>query len=68
MTLSRTEMKIVALVAVVMASMTYKLVERVVAMVPVVKTLAPTLADPTMGLVAHVVVMALAVKYVLPRM
>ncbi len=68
MLLSSAELKIVALSALVMASMTYRVLERAVSMVPVVKSLAPALADPTMGLVANVALLVLAVKYVLPRL
>lgn len=73
MILSRTEMNIVTLAAVVFASITYKVVDRVLGMIPIVNTLVPSIADPngcpsTLGFVVHVIVFALGVKYILPRM
>lgn len=73
MILSQTEMKIVLLATIVFASITYKLVDQVIGMVPLVGTLFPEIADPngcpsTIGFVVHVVVFAAAIKFILPRM
>lgn len=66
-------MNVVALAALVFASITYKVVDRVLSMVPVVGNLVGDVADgngcpSTLGFVVHVIVFAAAVKYVLPRM
>lgn len=73
MLLSRKELNLVALAAVVFASITYKIVDQVIAMVPVVGGLVGDVVDgngcpSTIGFVVHVAVFAAAVKYVLPRM
>lgn len=73
MVLSRTEMNIVAMATVVFASITYKVVDRALGMIPIVNKIVPAIADPngcpsTFGYIVHVIVFALAVKYVLPRM
>ena len=73
MMLSRKEMNVVALAALVFASITYKVVDQALGMIPVVRDMVPAIADPqgcpsTLGFVVHVAVFALAVKYVLPRM
>jgi hypothetical protein len=72
MLLSRKEMNVVALAAVVFASITYKIVDQLLALVPVVGAFVDV-ADgngcpSTFGFAVHVVVFALAIKYVLPRM
>lgn len=73
MLLSRKEMNVVALAAVVFASITYKVVDRLIAKLPIVNKLVQDVADErgcpsTAGFVVHIVVFALAIKYVLPRM
>ena len=73
MMLSRKEMNVVALAAVNFASITYKVVNQALGMVPVVRNLVPNIADPAgcpsnLGFVVHVLVFAAAVKWVLPRM
>lgn len=73
MVLSRKEMNVVALAALVFASITYKVVDQVLGMIPIVNNLVPDIADANgcpsiVGFVVHVLVFALAVKYVLPRM
>lgn len=73
MVLSRKEMNVVALAAVVFASITYKVVDQLLGLVPIVNQLVPDIADPkgcpsTVGFVLHVLVFALALKYLLPSM
>lgn len=72
LTLSRKELNIVALAALVFASLTFQLVDKVVSLVPVLNGLVDV-ADSNglpslLGYLLHVVVFALALKFVLPRM
>ena len=66
MLLSRKEMNVVALAAVVFSALVNDIVNQVVDMIPVVRTLVPQTGAPRYAL--QVVVFALAVKYVLPRL
>lgn len=70
--LSRNEINIVAMAAVVFASITYKFVDKVLGMLPIVNTFIPDMGSDgcpsTLGFIVHVVVFAAAVKFVLPRM
>lgn len=72
MLLSRKELAIVTLASVVFASITYRLVDKVVAMIPVVKDMVDVADDAgtpsQLGYIVHVVVFAMAVKWLLPRM
>lgn len=66
MLLSRKEMNVVALAAVVFSAIVSNLVDQVVNLVPVVRDLVPQEGLPRYAL--QVVVFTLAIKYVLPRM
>ncbi len=71
--LSRKEMNVVALAALIFASITYRVVDQLIGMVPVVNQLVPDVASAggcpsNVGFVVHVIVFAMAIKWVLPRM
>jgi len=73
LTLTRKEINVVALAAIIFATMTFSLVDKVIGMVPVLGGLLPPTANaagcPTIvGYLLHVVVFAAAVKFVLPRL
>jgi len=73
LTLTRKEINVVALAAVVFATLTYRVVDKVLGMIPVLGGLIPDTANDAgcpsvLGYLVHVVVFAVAVKFVLPRL